>query len=130
MVDGATAKALCEGLVAAGCLLWVDDAELRTSEPWRDQVRSGIDDARVLPVVFSEAWVTSPACAFERNYACERQKPLVIALAGGSTLPTEVPAALRDGGVTWVSREESLSRTVETTASWLLASRGPRRRLA
>jgi hypothetical protein len=129
-VDAEKVNALYQGLVAAGCLVWLDDVELRTSKPWRDQVRSGIDDARVLLVAFSGAWEPSRACKFELDYAVERQKPPAIVLVSGSTPLGEMPAALRDAAATWVSREESLERAVEITASWLLASRGPGRAAA
>ena len=122
--DAAAVSALRAGLVTAGCQLWYDDAELRAGEPWRDQVRSGIADARALLVVFSEAWRASPACDFEHRCASERRTPVVVVSVGGSLLSIEIPAPLREPAVTWI-REESLARTVEATASWLRACRDP-----
>jgi hypothetical protein len=122
--DAAIAETLHTGLLAAGCRVWFDVAELRTDEPWRDQVRSGIADARALLVLLSDAWVASPACAFELRCATERQKPPVVVLIGGSTLSIELPAALRDAAATWI-REASLDRAVETAASRLRECRRP-----
>lgn len=84
--------AVVDAARAAGTPVWLDRAEIPEGVPWERQLQRAIREADVVVYFVSDDWLTSPACALERQITAEygkRTLPIRVRESG-----IDVPAAV------------------------------------
>jgi hypothetical protein len=78
--------AVVDAVRSAGTPVWLDLAEIPEGVPWERQLRRAIREADLVVYFVSDDWLTSAACALEREITAEYGK-------------TMVPIRVRDSGI-------------------------------
>jgi TolB-like protein len=84
-----------------GLNLWYDEG-IRLGAPWRDEVASAIDRARVFVFYVSEASIGSVSCIQEINYALDHDKPILTVFLTNQPLTPGLRMSL--GGIQGIER--------------------------
>ena len=96
--DGRFVRRLRNRLESHGYRIWLDEKELVAGDPLSHRISEGIDDAKVVLVIVSEASVRSKWLRFEVNHATERMVEgkcrIIPIIIDSARLPSEVSGLL------------------------------------
>ncbi len=79
--DAAFALKLAEDLKKAGVDIWIDQIDIKPSEPWDEEIEKALQESYCMLVILSKTSVVSDNVLNEINYALESKKhvlPIVI----------------------------------------------------
>jgi len=115
-------EAIVERLIAAlrgnGRDVWVDVEDIRGTEEWERAIDAGIDASDAVVFVLSPSFLGSAQCQRELDYAVEKGKRLVPALADAVD-PREVQAELARLNWIAVGDVDALESALDTDLEWL-----------
>ncbi|MEO5997551.1 MAG: toll/interleukin-1 receptor domain-containing protein [Chitinophagaceae bacterium] len=76
-VDGKFALKLGEDLRKAGVDIWIDQIDIRPSEPWDEEIEKALQESGCLLIILSDTSVASDNVLNEINYALETKKKIL-----------------------------------------------------
>lgn len=85
--------AVVDAVRSAGTPVWLDRAEIPEGVPWERQLRRAIREADVVVFFVSDDWLTSAACALEREITAEYGKTVLPIRVPDSGIDVDVAAA-------------------------------------
>lgn len=122
--------AVVDAVRSAGTPVWLDLAEIPEGVPWERQLRRAIREADLVVYFVSDDWLTSAACALEREITAEYGKTMVPIRVRDSGIDVHVAAASIQTAHAGTPDLVSEHTDLECAAGEWLESGSSRRRLA
>lgn len=123
--DAAFVRRLAAELEERGLDVWVDWEDIRKGADWRAKVHAGIDSARTVVPVLTEAFAQSAVCADEIEHAVKNNKrlvPVVVGAVDGAKLRAELTVpnwVVFDPEAEFEARVDEILDAVESDPEWL-----------
>lgn len=122
--------AVVDAVRSAGTPVWLDRAEIPEGVPWERQLRRAIREADLVVYFVSDDWLTSPACALEREITAEYGKTTLPIRIRDSGIDVDVASATIQAAHAGTPDLVSEHTDLECAAGEWLESGSSRRRLA
>lgn len=111
--------AVFEELGRIGVPAWIDRSDIPQGVPWERQLRRAIRESDLVTYFVSDDWLTSPACAAEREIVNEFGKPTVLVrVASERFTPSESAAVIASAYRQLPQAVSELTDLESAAASW------------